>query len=286
MTLDFLLGLEIRKPLHLFVMGIIFSTIAIFIASNLFSHSPSMVVITFMTLPSIYVFTNFLNRKSVEETKTHDIKKLFKINADLAEMYLFLFLGMSVGITLWFGILPYDTLKIVFSEQIWNLEQLGVATGLSTGHAISPNIFSIIAINNIKLVLLCTIMSFIFGAGALFILAWNASVVGVAVGTLITKMRLAGTTAFLATFKGFSIGTAYYLLHLIPEIVAYFYAAVAGAFISSAMIRYKPFSKSSNRLVGISLALIGVSIALILFAAVIEIQISYVIQSAIKPMIN
>ena len=104
--------------------------------------------------------------------------------------------------------------------------------------------------------------------------------------TLITKMRMAGMTAFLATFKGFSIGTAYYLLHLIPEVVAYFYAAVAGAFISSAMIRYQPFSKSSNKLIGISLALIGVSIVLILFAAVIEIQISYVIQSAIRPMIN
>lgn len=284
MSLDFLLGLELRKPLHLFAIGIIFSSIAIFISSALFSHSPSMVVITFMTLPSVYVFTRFLNSKSEEETKAQDIKKLFKINTDIAELYLFLFLGMSVGITIWFSVLPYETLSLVFSEQIWNLEQLGVATGLVTGSAINPDIFAIIAVNNIKLVLLCAIMSFIFGAGALFILSWNASVVGVAVGTLITKMRMDGISVFLATFKGFSIGTAYYLLHLVPEVVAYFYAAVAGAFISSAMMRYKPFSKSSNKLVGISLALIGVSVALILFAAVIEIQVSYVIQSALKPV--
>ncbi|MBL7160202.1 MAG: hypothetical protein ISS95_01445 [Candidatus Aenigmarchaeota archaeon] len=275
MGLEFLLGSEMNKPIHLFFIGIVFSSIAVFLSSSLFSHSPSMVVIAFMTIPCIYVFTNYLNKKSEEETKECSIKNVFMINVDLAEMYLFLFLGMSVGITLWFSILPFEMLKNVFSEQIWNLEQLGVATGF----AINPETFMLIASNNVKLVLLCTIMSFIFGAGSLFILSWNASVVGVAVGTLISKMRMAGTAASMAALRGLSLGTAYYILHLVPEVVAYFYAAVAGAFISSAFIRYKPFSKECKKLLGISLLLLFISVALIIFGAYVEIQVSYAIQS-------
>jgi ABC-type polysaccharide/polyol phosphate export permease len=130
--------------------------------------------------------------------------------------------------------------------------------------------------------MLCTLLSFVFSAGALFVLSWNASVVGTAVGSLIAKLQGAGSVAGVALAQGLTLGTVFYMLHLIPEVVAYFYASVAGAFISSAMLRYEPFSKPSNRLLALAVAFTGVAIALILLGAVIETQISHRIQVALR----
>ena len=275
MIMDFLMNIEIKKPWHLFLVGLFISSISVFISVALFAHAPSMVVVTFMTLPAIYVFTNLLKKKSIQESKLHSIRKLFETNTDIAELYLFLFIGMAVGVAFWYSVLSKDVTQLLFSEQLYNLKQIGVPTGSAT----SMDVFMTIAVNNVKLVVLCTIMSFIFGAGSLFILSWNASVVGVAVGLLIGRIKAAGTILPLAIAQGFTLGTAYYILHLIPEVVAYFYASVSGAFIASAMMRYKPFSSNSNRLIGVAMLLLGIAVTLILVGATIETQISHAIQA-------
>jgi len=277
MVLEFLLGYEFNRPAHIFGTGLFFSSIAVFISAALFAHAPSMVVVTFMTLPLVYVYTSLLRDRSAHEAKDDSLGHLWEDNIKIAEDFMFLFLGMTVGVAIWFSILPSEMLANLFSEQLYNLNQIGVATGFG----IRPDVFATIALNNVKLVLLSALMSFVFSAGALFILAWNASVVGVAVGILINKARLAGTPAALALGQGLGLGTAYYLLHLIPEVVSYFYAAVAGAFISTALLRYEPLSRKSNRLLAISGAMIAASIALILLAAIVEIQISHSIQSVL-----
>ncbi len=278
MVLEFLLGYELRKPLHLFATGAFFSSIAVFISAALFAHAPSMVVVSFMTLPLVYVYTNVLRSSSAHESKKDSFSHLWKDNIKIAEDFIFLFLGMTIGVAVWFAIMPHETLGTLFAEQIYNLNQIGVSTGFTT----YSDVFMLIASNNIKLVLLSSLMSFVFAAGALFILSWNASVVGVAIGTLVNKLRVAGEVAPLALGKGLGVGTAFYILHLVPEVVAYFYAAVAGAFISAALMRYEPLSRPSNRLLMISGGLIAVAIGLILFAAFIEIQISHQIQLALR----
>lgn len=278
MVLEFLVGYELKKPFHLFLTGVFFSSVAVMISAALFSHAPSMVVVAFMTLPLVYIFTGILRSEAIHESRAHTLKDLLMENMDLARTYLYLFLGMVVGVSVWFVILPQSVVTNLFSEQIFNLGQIGVATGL----AAKPEIFSIIAMNNIKLVLLCTLLSFVFSAGALFILSWNASVVGVAIGSMMIRLQEAGSAAGVALAQGLGVGTIYYILHLVPEVVAYFYASVAGAFISSAIMRYEPFSKQSNRLLAISLALVGISIALIIFGALIEIHISHQIQAVLR----
>ena len=278
MVLEFLVGYELKKPLHLFLTGVFFSSVAVMISAGLFSHSPSMVVVAFMTLPLVYIFTGILRSEAMHESRANNLKDLLIENMDLAKIYLYLFLGMVVGIAMWFVILPQDVITNLFAEQLFNLGQIGVATGL----AVKTEIFSLIALNNIKLVLLCTLLSFVFSSGALFILSWNASVVGVAVGSMMIRMQQAGSAAGVALAQGLGAGTLYYLLHLIPEVVAYFYASVAGAFISSAIMRYEPFSSQSNRLLAIALALVGISISLILLGALVEIHISHQIQAALQ----
>jgi len=286
MVLESLLGYEIKKPAELFGTGLFFSTIAVFLSSALFSHAPSMVVVTFMTIPSIYVLMNINSNKCEEEIGIHSFRELLHKNFDLVEMYLFLFLGMMVGVSFWFSVLPKDVVAVLFSEQLYNLQQIGVSTAYaSVGMAASSSeLFSLIAVNNLKLVILCAVLSFIFGSGAMFILSWNASVVGVAIGLLIVKLKAVGIATGAALAQGFATGIAYYILHLVPEVVAYFYAAIAGGFISLAMMKYRPFSHNSNKLLIISFALLGFAIVLIIIAAMIEVNISYPIQAGLKSL--
>jgi len=62
------------------------------------------------------------------------------------------------------------------------------------------------------------IFSLIFGAGAIFVLAWNASVIAAAIG-IFTKSEL----------SSLPIALIRYMIHGIPEIASYFIVALAGA---------------------------------------------------------
>ncbi|MBU5557491.1 MAG: stage II sporulation protein M [Candidatus Aenigmatarchaeota archaeon] len=282
-VLEYLLGYEIKKPAHLFGTGFFYTTIAIFVSAVLFFHAPSMVIVTFMTLPTVYVFTNILRKKSLQEVKVKSLLDLVNVNIDVVEMYTFLFLGMVAGVAVWFSLLPADMADTLMSEQLFNLYSITQITAAATtptaAQAMASDVFLMIAANNIKLVLLMAVLSFIFSAGALFILSWNASVVGVAIGMLVRRLSTSGE--FIpAIMRGIPLGFAYYILHLIPEVIAYFIAAIAGALISSAMMRYDPFGAKSRKLIQVAMCLLLVSIGLILLAAGIEINLSREIQLA------
>jgi len=277
MVLEYLLSFR-ENPKHLMISGFLYSTIAILIASAIFPRSPSMVVVAFMTLPCVFIFTQYFRELRVHEIHSKSNWDIFRMNFKLAENYLFLFLGMAIGVTVWFSILPKEMLSNIFAEQIWNLEQLGRVTHLATGSAVGGGLLQEIAYNNIRLVLLCCILSFVFGAGSLFILSWNASVIGVAIGSIIYRLKTVGAATEFAFFNGLAMGVSYFALHLIPEVLAYFYGAIAGAFISAAVMRYKPFSKESNKLLTIAGGLFLVAVGFILIGTFIEVFISYNIQ--------
>lgn len=285
MVLEYLLGYEVKKPAHLFGTGFFYTSIAIFVSAFLFFHAPSMVIVTFMTLPTIYVITNMLGKKSLQEIKAKSLIDLLTINSDLVEMYMFLFLGMVAGIAVWFSILPMDLADNLMSEQLFslysitNIAPITATSSVTTTQTFSSDALFVISMNNIKLMVLMAVLSFIFSSGALFILSWNASVVGVAIG-LVVRRLMTGTELVPAILTGIPLGFSFYILHLIPEIIAYFTAAIAGAMISSAMMRYSPFGPKSRKLMLVAVYLLVIAIVLILLAAGIEISLSRQIQLA------
>ena len=107
------------------------------------------------------------------------------------------------------------------------------------------------------------LFSLIFGAGAIFILVWNASVIAAAIG-LFAKQGL------------FGLPCAYlrYLFHGIPEIAAYFVAALAGGIISVAIIRK---DLREERLWGIlqdSLLLFIIAIVILIISGLMEVYLT------------
>ena len=81
--------------------------------------------------------------------------------------------------------------------------------------------FDLIFSNNSSLMLLAVLLSFLFGAGALFLISWNASILGTLVGqNILARNHL----AFLGLMP-----------HGIPEFAGFFMGAISGGMISVAL---------------------------------------------------
>ena len=123
------------------------------------------------------------------------------------------------------------------------------------------------------------IFAFFYGAGAVFILAWNAAVVGTAIGSfargaiasVANELGLVGVGGYLSAY---SLGLMRYLTHGWLEILAYFTAALAGGIISLAIMRHGVGSPGFRRTLVDTLDLAAISIMMLVAAAGIEVYIT------------
>jgi uncharacterized membrane protein SpoIIM required for sporulation len=118
----------------------------------------------------------------------------------------------------------------------------------------------------------------------MFILAWNASVIGVAIGDAIRSSLAAaskltgGAIGFVNYSSAVSVGLFRYLVHGIPEILAYFIGALAGGILSIAVARQE-FNTDKFRETSKNIALLlGFAAILLVVAALIEVSISPLIR--------
>lgn len=129
----------------------------------------------------------------------------------------------------------------------------------------------IIIVNNLKVLLLMFLTSIILGAGALYLLVWNASIIGIYIGEVAHNIQ---HVYLISKFPSFILAfpTALFklFLHGIPEIAAYFIGAVAGGILSVAVIKHKPFDDEFRKICIDAILLFMVSVALIFVSGVIE----------------
>ncbi|MEK6839746.1 MAG: stage II sporulation protein M, partial [Nanoarchaeota archaeon] len=122
------------------------------------------------------------------------------------------------------------------------------------------------------------LFSFFFGAGAIFILAWNAALIAVALGSFIHDALATTPNAGLWYILG-TVSYAFfgYMAHSIFEISAYFIAALAGGIISVAVIKHDLFHKNFQRIVQDALWLVALSLILLAVGAWVETGMSPII---------
>ncbi|MGM5479960.1 MAG: stage II sporulation protein M [Nanobdellota archaeon] len=168
----------------------------------------------------------------------------------------------------------------LFSVQIDTINTInGRVTGLQGSFGAHLDHFSVIFFNNIKVLIFCILFSFVFGAGALFILTWNASVIGTAIGNYI-RSNIAGVAnqMGLDQIAGYmsvvSIGLLKYVIHGVPEILAYFVAGLAGGIISIAVIRHDFKGRKFEHIILDSADLLLISIAILFVAGVLEVWVT------------
>ncbi len=263
----------VEKPGHMFFTGLIYASLAVFLSNWVFRDSASLIMVFLTVLASVPIMYSTMKMEENVTVKLKDEISILKRHARVVEYLMFLFLGFVVAYTFWFGILPGEVTENLFSTQLQTIEGINnqvsgkVVSGAATG---SGNMFLQIFLNNFKVLLFALFFSFFYGAGAIFILTWNASVIAAAAGTFIQKTVAAGTHIAGAV----PLAILRYAIHGIPEIAAYFVAGLAGGIISVAMINRDLETGKFRRIVLDVIDLCLIAIVILVLAALLEVYVT------------
>ena len=246
-----------KRPYVVMIWAFIISSIAVLISSQVAPSIPSVdpgfFVVLFVIIPSIYFMTALIKKEeAIEEEyiKQHYSKGFWERHEKDIMILLFYFGGLTLGFAVWSVFLPQG----FFESQVAKINQIQGVTGYATIEAS----FMQILFNNLQVMIFSFLFSFIFGAGAVFIIAWNASILGVYIGQL---------SKYLWHIPVVSLA---FLPHGIPEIAGYLCAGLAGGLLSAAIIR-KNTAETLKIITLDSLKILGLGIFLILIGAGIEV---------------
>ena len=278
MVLESLLGVKEaeKKPFYVFLLGMLYASVAVFLSLWIFRAEASLILVFLMvlaSLPLIYKTTNFEARKSYELTEDN----LPRAHMDALKVFMYLFMGFTLAMSLWYIFLPSDTVNDLFASQMSTIKTINGND--ATGNVTSWTFLSTILMNNLKVLVLCMLFSFFFGAGALFILGWNASVISTAMGNFVRNgianyATSVGFTKVGFYFQVFSLALVRYMTHGVFEILAYLVGGLARGLISIAMIN-KHFEGDHFRvLIKEAVDLMILAVMLVIIGGLIEVFIT------------
>ncbi len=266
-----------KKPWEMFFIGFLYSSVAILLSLWIFREQASLIMVFFTVmacLPIVY------NTMKLEESKDLTIPKeriLLREHNKAILFLMFLFFGVTLSFVTWYIFLPPETMNFVFEKQTVTIQSINNQVSGNAYQQFST--FAKILLNNIKVLAFAILFAFVYGAGAIFILTWNASVIGTAMGNFIRSnlsqyAGVIGFEKFSSYFNVVSIGLLRYVIHGVPEILAYFYGGLAGGIISVAIIKkHYEDGRFSHILFDVS-ELLVISISFLLIAAFLEVYIT------------
>ncbi len=263
-----------RKPWEMFFIGLIYASLSIllvywfFSSDAILSQYSGVLVVTFSVMFSL-PFMYFIIRREEKEDEIEE-GSIWKIHKDAIYALMWLFIGFVIAFSFWYILLQNGNL---FNAQVGTYclinspnsvnecvtqyipgNKLSGAAGLS-----SPLQFLAIFENNMLVMIFTLLFSLVFGAGAIFILAWNASVISASIG-IFTKYSLVDIP----------LGIARYMIHGFPEIAAYFIAALAGGIFGVGIARHGVKNRMFLKVAQHVAMLILISILLLVIAGLME----------------
>jgi len=234
-----------KRPWEMFFIGAFYATVSLILTKWIFSGDPvlskytGILVVTFCVMFSIPFMYFAIKNEEEKDLVMTGLGRLMKEHSKALIYFMFLFLGFVVAFSFWYIVFEdgnqnfraqIETFCMInkpvhFTECVseYGIEQIAKTTAFLTAKEKIVNIF----VNNIYVLIFTLVFSLIFGAGAIFILAWNASVISAAIG-IFSKSDL----------TNLPLGLVRYMIHGIPEIGAYFAGALAGGIISIAVIKH------------------------------------------------
>ena len=236
-----------KKPWQMFFLGFLYASIGLFVALWIFRDQASLVMVFMITMAAIPIFYNTMKLEESKDLLIDTESHILREHNKAISFFMYMFVGMTFACALWYSVLL--------------------------------NIFSRIFFNNLKVLAFSILFSLVYGAGAIFILAWNSTVIGAAIGNFI-RSNVSSYTSSLGLlqagnyFHVVSIGLLKYSIHGIPEIAAYFYGGLAGGILSVAIIR-KHFKTNKFPAIMVDFSeLILIAIGFLVAAAFLEVYVT------------
>lgn len=260
-----------QHPAKMILLGFLYTTIAIFLSLAVFRANSSMIMVFLSAMAAIPFIYQTIIMEEEKDLQGLGESWLLKEHGKALRVFIWLFVGMTLAYTLWYVVLQADTISVLFQSQTNTITNIN---GAPTGHmSAEMKAFSRIFLNNVRVLIFCILFSFLYGSGAIFILTWNASVIGAAIGNLI-RTQIANVIGLGNYFSIISYGLFKYVIHGIPEILAYFIAGLAGGIISIAVIKHDIATKKFEYILLDSADLLLLALIITFIAGVLEVWVT------------
>ena len=268
-----------KGPWKMFFIGILYASLSLLLVKWFFSQDAvlasysGMIVVTFCVMFSLPFMFYLIKKEEIEDEEVAGFFSVWRIHRDAIYSFMWLFLGFVIAFSFWYILLGDQNLLNAQIETYCMINspnsiedcvsQYSIEKLNPTGNAAKEaRLLSIIS-NNIYVMIFTLIFSLIFGAGAIFVLAWNASVISAAIG-IFTKYQLTEIPT----------GLARYMIHGFPEIMAYFITALAGGIFGVGVIRNGFANVKFLRVLENVVLLMFIALLFILAAGVIEVYLT------------
>jgi len=270
-----------KGPWKMFFIGLVYASLSLllvnwfFAADVVLSRFSGILVVTFCVMFSLPFMYYLIKTEEKEDEEVEGFLGVWKAHNDAIHAFMWLFLGFIVAFAFWYALLQNSVLFNAQVETYCMINNPGInledcvakysisQTKLITGAATKEIRFLSILENNVYVMIFTLIFSLIFGAGAIFVLAWNASVIAGAIG-IFTQYRL----------SEIPIGVARYMIHGFPEIMAYFITALAGGIFGVSVIRNGVRDKKFLKIIENVVLLLSLAIIILIAAAFVEVYLT------------
>ena len=256
---DKLLAKIRRKYLFLFFLTFFSIILSTLLAKNSGEVS-GILILTFSMIPLIET-VNRLLEKEIIKINLDPNKNILIRHKELILSYFSIFFAAILA-----TYISYIFFPSAFHQQIKAVFEIRQEAMLY-GYAFREEaFFSFILINNLKVLLLFFTLSIIFGAGSIYLLLWNSSIIGVFLG--LRASEYSGNLLFK-----YILFPLYSFVRILPhgtlEFLGYFLASLSGGMLSLALIASKNI-KDVEQVISDSLLLLLFSIFFIVVGAFVE----------------
>jgi uncharacterized membrane protein SpoIIM required for sporulation len=254
----------IKKPIDMLIFSMIISFASVYLADMIFpGNSTGKIITLFITVgitPMIYSI--FRNDEEIEreEAECKIKESFFCRHKNTILLFSLFFIGVFVSLFLISSFSDEKYVKYIFQDQLSEIERV-TSMSKPTGAFVSSEILDIIINNNLRVMGLSFILSFLLGSGAIIILAWNASILALYLSSFFRQ----------GLMEELMIRSISLIPHAPIEIAAYFLAGISGGILSVGIIREKIFSKEFFLVFRDSLILMALSVVAVLIGAVVEV---------------
>jgi len=253
-----------RHPVEMMFIGIFYSSLSILLSTFLFPEYSSLIMVFLTVLSCLYVVQGAIKIEESSEELYKSEEWTLKKHSRVLVFLLFLFFGFVISFAFWTVVFSEEKVSVLFSLQSSVVE--GIRAMSFTGNSTNSSNLLVIFFNNLKVLAISLIFAFFYGAGAIFIMAWNASVIGFVIGNL-AKNAFGLIALPIISMK--------FLLHGIPEMLAYLTIALAGGILYVSIARKDFFEVGKARRILIDVFILFlISVFLLIIAALIEVYVS------------
>lgn len=266
-----------KKPWKMFFIGLLYASLSLLLTHFLFGSDPTLskfsglLVVLFCVMFSLPYMYFEIRQEAKEDEEVEGFFQIWRMHKDALYCFMLLFFGFIIAFSFWHIILHDSNLLNAQIETYCNINSPGQVSNCVSEYSFTAKVisgstldkrtrFMSIIGNNLGVMIFTLLFSLIFGAGAIFILAWNASVISAAIG-IFTQHQV----------SEIPLGLLRYMIHGFPEIASYFITALAGGIFGVDILRNGIGNKKSLKVLANVVIMLLIALGVLVIAGIIEV---------------